>query len=78
MNYKMFSIYDRKAALYGVPFYQVNQATAIRYVKQIGQKTPDFLEDVELYEVGTFDPLRGVVEAYDKPIFVVNGVDCNG
>lgn len=78
MNYKMYCIYDRKASLYGVPFYQVNNACAIRYLSQVGAKTPDFLQDVELYEVGIFDPSRGVVEAYEKPIFIINGGELNG
>lgn len=71
MKNMMFSIQDRKAVQYGIPFISMNEGVAQRLVadmlaegKNIWCRHP---EDFDLFAVGTFDDETGLPEAFDVP-----------
>lgn len=61
----IFSVYDRKAELYGPIFAQENLAVAVRdfeqAVKMEDSKFGRWPEDFALHELGTWDPVTGEV-----------------
>lgn len=73
---KAFSLKDTKANDSNLPFFTANRATAIREVthglrsnEQLRLSAPDF----ELWEVGTWDSKRMLIEGLDGgPLMVVN------
>lgn len=68
MRYKVFSIRDRAADVFGQPFFQNSTGAAIRvFHDAINNKGPDNLyynhpDDFDLYELGTFDDDIGVFD----------------
>lgn len=68
MNYNLYSYYDRVSGVYSSPIPSINRASAIRqFVAQVAQGVSAL--DMELYEVGTFDILSGVIVPV-APVFV--------
>ena len=62
-------MYDRVAGTYSVPFASANRATAEREFLETVSKSP-YKFDFEMYVVGEYDVVCGVIEAYDKPEFI--------
>lgn len=64
--YKVFSILDTKAGVFSTPFFQVNDAVAVRSFKDaVNDPTHTFYrnaEDYELHRLGDFDDSTGLVE----------------
>lgn len=58
MRYGLYSYYDRVSGLYSAPVPAVNRATAIRQFLEVQRQNPS-ANDVEIYEVGTFDITTG-------------------
>lgn len=68
---KIFSIYDKKAELYGNPFYFHNEPVALRNFGIICndpqypfQKFPD---DYAIYCIGLFEETNAQIEGTEKP-----------
>lgn len=70
----MYCIYDRKAMRYGKPTLFINDDVAIRDTRFVLSQSINMsiVDDCELYAVGEFDETRGVINAYDKPVFISN------
>lgn len=65
----MFSIYDIKAKVYIMPFFERSKDTAIRAIAT--QLTPDSLigrypEDFSLYQICVFDEASGAITEAEK------------
>lgn len=72
------SVYDRKAELWGLPFYSHSRPTAVRdfaaAVKGGSGNVAQFPEDYELYLLGAFDDTTGVISIYDRQL-LASGTD---
>lgn len=68
MKYNLYCYYDRVSGVYSAPIPAVNRASAIR---QFLAQVKDSLgaNDMELYEVGTFETFSGDI-CSQKPVFV--------
>lgn len=62
----LFSVYDKKADLFGPPFLAENEGVAVRMFEQMVMAPENMVssypEDFTLECIGTFDPATGVVE----------------
>jgi len=68
-----FTLKDMKAGAFNRPFSSVNAATAIREIEhsvQDGQNP--FIEDMALYQTGTFDPETGRTEGLPEPKHILD------
>ena len=78
MVYELYSIYDKKAGMYSNPQVEINQDCALRRFNFILQQSASQgIEptDCELYKIGTFDSVKGTIEALEKPLFVCGSVN---
>lgn len=77
MVYELYSIYDKKAGMYSNPQVEINQDCALRRFHFILQQSASQgieATDCELYKIGSFDSVKGTIEAFEKPLFVCGGV----
>lgn len=62
------------SGLYGDPFYAAEDAAHLKAGLQAAAEHGDieksFARRTELYELGVFDDVQGVLKAYEKPMFV--------
>lgn len=70
---KMFSIYDSKAAVFGVPFFMPKEQMALRAFSDLCNDKSSLAgmhpEDFSLFEIGEFDDEKGVSAAtMHKPL----------
>ncbi|WNK14666.1 MAG: nonstructural protein [Microvirus sp.] len=78
----MYSVFDCKAEVYGVPFMAPNDLVAIRFfsveVQRVDSTNMLFLYpvDYDLCAVGSFDVLRGILTGVDEPRLVAAGLNC--
>lgn len=74
MLVKMFTMRDRKSAMYGNPFVSHNEQTAKRDFNAFCRLPENqYLSgDMELYSLGTFDSDTGELISY-KPEFICGG-----
>lgn len=77
MIYGIYSIKDRKAN-FGIPFPEINDALAMRKfhnaLLQENTEMFNFGSDFELYKIGEFDDITGLVKSIDK-VFLYGGKD---
>lgn len=76
MTYKAYTIRDRKANIYSLPFFSFNDETAQRDFR-IKLKDPaniNFADDMELYYIGDIDIKTGEITGCGKPVFIDIGV----
>lgn len=76
MIYKVFSIFDSKAAAYGQPFFAYNEGIAQRNVAaslDSDSLLAKFPQDYSLFVIGTFDDATGELKAR-SPVAVANVV----
>lgn len=70
----MFSVRDLKAGTYGQPFALANRAVAMRtfssWVADPNSFFARYPHDFELFEVGSFDQLTGLLKPLDIPDYV--------
>jgi len=75
---KMFAIRDNKVSAYGRPFCEQNEILASRAlsvaVKDTATQLSHFPEDFDLYLLGEFDDISGVLTPETPPKFVVGAV----
>lgn len=75
MRHEVFSIFDLKAGLYGLPFFMQNQALATRSFHQLatdlGSSVAHYPGDFELRGIGVFDDVTGELVSID-PVTIVS------
>lgn len=78
MRYKMFSVRDRAADMFGRPFFANTTGAAVRsFTDEINNAQSELAkhpEDYDLYEIGYFEDEFGTVTA-DTPKMVAIGKD---
>lgn len=70
MLYGSFVIYDRVAGVYAEPFLANNVAAAQRKFNSFLSGAPMVADDCELYHIGDFDNITGVMTGFEKPVFI--------
>lgn len=66
----LYSIFDRVSGLYGSPWTCVSQSVAVRQFDYVVKTRPVDGADLELYQLGSFDPESGALSVFEKPVFV--------
>lgn len=66
----IYSIFDRVAGVYGDPIMEKSDALAIRRFQFCVSRSPMIALDCDLFKIGEFDEVTGVIKAYDNPVFV--------
>lgn len=79
MKMLLASIYDKKACIYGKPFYPVTKADAIRAFGDIAVDSNHPVgkhpEDYDLFVLGVFDDNKGGVEMFQNMEHLANAND---
>lgn len=72
----VFAIYDKVTSQYSMPMLQVNKQMAIRHFNKLTQNPANLSEttDYQLFLIGTYNQVTGLVTSLDKPEFVMNAV----
>jgi len=72
MNLRMYAFFDTKALVYGVPFFMINAATALRAAQEIVTDTNTTIGrhpfDFILHELAIWDDQSGRIEAHLIPV----------
>lgn len=76
MKQELFSIYDKKAETFSMPFPAINKGAAIRQLNmEVNSERESLLkkfpEDYSLYLVEEFNTESGLFKGYEKPLFVI-------
>lgn len=66
----IYSIYDRVAGVYSEPFLEKNDALAVRRFQYCLSQSPMIKLDCDLFRIGVFDELAGVIQACERPEFI--------
>lgn len=78
MKSSLFSIRDQKVGVFNNPFIAPNVNAIIRqFGDAVANKDGDlgkYPQDFDLYEVGSFNPETGVIDAYGQPKHVFSCV----
>ena len=79
MKYNMYSIYDSKAGIYAFPFFQQNDAMAVRAFGTVAADPNTTINahpgDFSVYRLGTWDDESGVVAMDDTRMHLCTGLD---
>lgn len=80
MRTKMFTMYDKKMAVYQQPVLSTNRLTCMRMITDGLQRNPDSVmtrhpEDYQLYEIGEFFDDTGLINAEKNLSFVCELVE---
>lgn len=72
----IYTIYDRLTGQFHNPFYQINDASAKRFYKNIcdADTNKGFSSDWQLFKLGTFNVESGEIIAF-KPDYIMGAVD---
>lgn len=70
MDMFIFTIYDRVSGVYSEPFLAVNQGVAVRRFNFLMQNSAMVKDDCQLYCIGVFNTLSGVVDSSSNPEFI--------
>lgn len=70
MTTNLYSVYDKKASFFSLPFGEVNDVCAERQFKNQYTQHP-YRDDFALYQVGTLDTESGIITS-GNPRFVVS------
>lgn len=75
MDQVLYSIYDKKAKVFGLPFHAPSDVVAMRQVS-VAAKDPQlqlamFPDDFDLYQIGYFDDQTGKITVPGVPVFVI-------
>lgn len=78
MNKFIYAVYDKKAQVYGTPFYSITAATALRdfghAAKDPANEIGRYPEDFSLWYFGMWDDSNGRIEL-KEPSHVANALD---
>lgn len=70
----IFSVYDMKSKVFSIPFFSVNQATALRdferACRDVNSDLNAFPNDFSLYELGSFDDNTGLISTHTQPDYL--------
>lgn len=80
MNFNIYAIFDRKAKTYSDVFLSPNHGTAMRdfsYLVENVSAKQFIKKDLELYCLGTFNSVDGVVKGLDVPEFISEVINEN-
>ena len=81
MNVKAFSIYDKIAAVFAIPFFQSNSGVAKRAFEQLNSDKNSAIyhhpSDYSLFEVGEYDDQSGKMIPHEVPIHIANATRPN-
>lgn len=79
MKNSVYSIMDVKAAVFGRPFVQLNNAVAMRTFSDLAKDAQSEIsrhpEDFKLFRLGEFDDNSGVLSPVAQPEFLASGSD---
>lgn len=87
MKYKIVSVMDRTAQVFGIPYFVMNVGSAVRSfgdeVKRKGtEDRPNMLnqhpDDFDLYELGEYEDENATFELLDRPKQIAMGRDYIG
>lgn len=70
MKYGIYCMYDRVSGLYSNPEIAISDGTEVRKFNYMMSNSHMVASDCELYKVGDFDSITGVISAFPKPVFV--------
>lgn len=77
MKLEIYSVFDKKALVYGRPFFLLNDATAIRaFTDLVNDPSTDVNRhpsDYQLFHVGSFEDTTGGLIGLDTITPMVNG-----
>lgn len=78
MLLQMYSVYDKKAALFAPPFLSANDDTAKRDVQNLiargGSIISDFPSDFDLFLIANFNDSSACVQPLDNPLFICSAL----
>lgn len=72
-NQLLYVIYDRIADEYCEPKMFINSGCALRWFNELMSKTQFPADDFEFLQVGEMDVNRGLLVAFEKPVFIQRG-----
>lgn len=76
---KAFSVFDKKASAYGVPFFEKNAGMALRSFEQLVGDDRSLVykypEDFALYQLADFDDNSGLLVSNENPVHVANATE---
>lgn len=79
MKLIVFSIFDEKGSMFGVPFFMSAKGLALRgFQDLVNDKNSSVSKhpgDYKLYSLATYDDCTGRFESHDIPEFIANAVD---
>ena len=75
MTTEMYTIFDSEAQIYQLPFYEINDGTAIRKLQQFATKSPEdvmvrYPEQFTLFHIGTYDDSTGSLHPVDPSVIM--------
>lgn len=70
----VYSIYDKVAEVFNRPFFDHNNATAIRSFEK-SAKEQEHKDDYVLYHIGVFDDTTGEIQPCDNPVKLITGIE---
>lgn len=80
MLLRAFTLHDTKALNYSPPFFQPNDAMAVRMlmdlVADLNTSVGRHPSDYRLYCVGTYDDAKGLLEAFPIPEHIKDAISC--
>lgn len=75
----IYSVFDKKAGVYNVPFFLQNNALAVRafadLVNHDDSMISRFPEDFALYNIGSYDDKTGVCKSLIPAVFMNNATE---
>lgn len=66
----VYSVYDRVSGEFGVLSLHKDKALACRQFQYVMSQSPMVSSDCDLYYLGEYDTLTGVINTFEKPAFV--------
>lgn len=72
-NQMLYCVYDRIADEYSEPKMFINNGCALRWFNELMTKTNFPPDDFELTLIGEMEVNRGLLVAYEKPVFIQRG-----
>lgn len=80
MELKAFTIRDQKAEIFNTPFFQKTHGEAERSFRELCQDTKSMVskypDDFDLYYIGTYNDITGLISPLDTPQHVLKAVQC--
>lgn len=76
MLINVYTIYDKKSDLFQAPFYGISHPSMIRSLQMRVNRSKDipenlYPEDYTVYQIGTFDDLKGLLVGFDSAELVI-------